>query len=344
MRSVSATLEAAQSSSNRTPYVQLVLTSYDGGTSYDLSLDGTYGNRILLLDYSEEAYNDYAVVILRNSDRGLPEDLRGFWTEFGLGDVTPSGIEYSTYPRLWVKHQQTFSSAGKLYTILELEGMWSKLRETKIMLGSPPYYNISYDSSTPYEIAVAVLAQIDPAMALQALVEDDGIIDTFTPLFSINETQLFEDGGSIIYRLLQMTKSFMRPKPSLEFEVKYPLESDSADVTYNNNIDPKFYQFSHRQNLRIPNHIYCIANEGSDGLFSEVIVAEATNDDSIAAYGDVPDIVLAPSIDNETDAENRAASILSRVGQEELAGSLTTKHDCRVELYDMVGVVDSRGA
>ncbi|KKM90801.1 hypothetical protein LCGC14_1235040, partial [marine sediment metagenome] len=47
-RSVSGTFLAAQQSATNTPYCKLVFTSKDGGTTVDLSTDGTYGNRILL--------------------------------------------------------------------------------------------------------------------------------------------------------------------------------------------------------------------------------------------------------------------------------------------------------
>ena len=353
VRSVSATLEAAQSAASRTPYTHLLFTSYDGQTTYDLSPDGAYGKRILLIDHNEEPYNDYAVIVLRNYDRGLPTNLTGYWTEIGHGDVTGEGNEYVATARLWVKHHQEVSAGGKLLTILELEGMWAKLRETYFRLGNPPYYrarNIDpeegdYDleDSTPYGIVGKVLAEIVPAMSLAALVEDDGIVNTYVPDFVINETEIFEDGGGIVYRLIKMTKSFLKPDATLEFEVKYPQTTDAVDLTYYSSQSPYFYEYTERKNLLVPNHIYLLANAGTDGLWTNVILAEASDADSIARYGDAPMVVQAPGIDSQGDADNRAAVILSRIKAEVLAGMLVIPHDCRMELYDVPQINDSRG-
>lgn len=343
-RSVTSTLEAAQYAESRTPYIRLVFTSYDEETTYDLSMSSEdYGNRIILIDHSEEAYNDYAVIILRNYDRALPSDLTGYWTEIGYGDVTGGGNEYEATPRLWVKHHQEVSAGGRLLTVLELEGMWAKMRETKMQLGNPPYYNVTYTGQTPYALIGLIFDQLDPALALSALVEDDSIINTYEPAFSVNDVELFEDAASLVYRLIKMTKSFLRPKPSLTFEVKYPQSDDANNLVYYSNMAPYFFEYSRRDNLLVPNHIYLMANAGDDGLWTGVIAAEATDSESIAKYGDVPDVALAPEITSQADADNRAAAILIRVNEEEQAGNLVIPHDCRMELYDRVGVEDSRG-
>jgi len=49
------------------------------------------------------------------------------------------------------------------------------------------------------------------------------------------------------------------------------------------------------------------------------------------------------TITNQTDANNRAAAILTRIQAEQLAGRLVIPHDARVELYDKVTVHDARG-
>jgi len=343
---LSATLEAAQVAASRQPYLYLLFTSYDEGTTYNLSSNGSYGNRILLIDHSEEPYNEYAYIMLRDYDRALPTDLTGYWVEIGYGDVTGVGDEYAQTARLWVKHQQVVSAAGKLIIILELEGMWAKLKETKMMLGTAPYFNATYTTETPYDLITLFLSEADPAVTLAALGgQDDGIIDTYIPEFSVNEVEYFEDAASLIYEAIKMTKCFLRPKTGLEFEVRYPLESNAVDLTiYSEGTGvQKFYEYADRKNLVIPNHIYCVANQGADGLWTDKIIAEAVSQDSIDAYGDTPDIVLAPELDNATDAENRAEVVLARMGDEEPAGTLTIPHDCRIELYDYILVGDSRG-
>ena len=168
-RSLSATYIAAQQAASNTPYYKLLFTSKSGGTTVDLSTDSaTYGNRILLIDHTEEPYDDFATIILRNHDRSIPTNLKGYWVEIGYGYTTGAGNEYlgdgtneGAPPRLWVKHQQTISAGGKLWELLELEGMWSKLRETLIRLGNPPFYTISYTDDTIYDIIGVILAQCE---------------------------------------------------------------------------------------------------------------------------------------------------------------------------------------
>jgi len=142
-----------------------------------------------------------------------------------------------------------------------------------------------------------------------------------------------------------MTKSFLRSRSGLEFEVRYPQESDEVDLEiYSEGSDVQvFYEYINRSNLTIPNHIYCIANAGEDGLWTNIIVAEAVEQDSIDAYGDVPDITLAPDIDNESNAEDRAEVVLTRIIAEQPGGSMTLPHDCRIELYDLIKAYDYRG-
>jgi len=209
-----------------------------------------------------------------------------------------------------------------------------------IRLGNPPFYTTAYTTDTIYDILTAILAEI--GMTLAALVEDDGIIDTLPPQFDIN-TQPFERAGQILYRLINMTKSYLRPKQSLEFEVKYPQTSDSDDLSYYSDHAPYFYEYIERRNVLVPNHVYCFADEGSDGLWADIIVGEASDATEIDAYGTVPMIVIAPELTTPTDADNRAASVLARAKMEALAGRMYAPHDCQVELYDKIAVIDTRG-
>ncbi len=351
MRTCSATLIDAQYSNARTPYIHMVFTSYDGVTAYDFSKDSAeYGNRILLIDHSEEAYNDYATVVLKNPTQDVP-DLTGYWTEIGYGDVTGAGNEYEPTPRLWVKHQQTVSVAGRLISIIELEGMWAKLKETILRVGSPPYYiakNSAGDFGAADNVILAIIAyllenEVDPAMTLGTLVEDDGIINTYVPEFEVNSQQPFEDAGQIIYRLMKMTKSFMKAKSGLAWEIKYPQEADAAVLSYYSNQSPKFYEHTDRKNLPIPNRIYVFANAGDDGLWTNIITAQADDTTSQGRYGIVADVVLAPEIDNQTDADNRAAASLYRTRAEWIGGRLIIPHDCQMELYDRLAIYDYRG-
>lgn len=341
MKEVSETLEDAQIAATRTPYIHLLFTSYDGLTTYDLSSDGTYGDRIVLIDHFEEPYNDYATVVLRNYDGTLPTDLRGYWVEIGYGDFTGTINEYSATPRLWVKMHQLISAGGKYLTVLSLEGMWAKMKETLLRMGDPPYYTAGSDEGlvgTVYDLIAITLAEIDPAFTLAALVQDDGIIDSYSPPFTINSAQ-FDDAASAIYTLLKMTASFLRSKSGLDLEVRYLLDTDEIDMTYETDM---FYEFTGGKVLAVPNQILVFANAGTDLMWTSIISAESSDTESQEQYGIVPDIATAPEITTQGDANARATAIRVRQKQEVQAGRLIIPHNCMHELYDYIEVSDSR--
>ena len=348
-RSVSATYLAAQQAASKTPYFKLLFHPTAGGANVDLSSDSSaYGNRIIYIDHIEEVYNDYATIIFRNKDRDIPQ-LLGYWIEIGFGYVTGAGNEYlgdgtnePAPPRLWVKHQQTISAGGKLWELLELEGVWSLLRETLIRVGSPPLYTTSYTTDTIYDIIGIILGEADPAMTLNALAEDDGIIDSLQPQFDIN-AQPFEYADALIYRLLNMTASYLKPLDDLEFEIKYPQDADAVDVNFYSYQAQYFYEYMERTNVLIPNHIYVYGNEGADGLWASYITGEAEDADEVASYSDIIKIVLAGSLTVQGDVDNRAAALLARAKFEQMAGRLVAPHDGRVELYDNLAIFDTRG-
>ena len=346
-RSLSATYKSAQEAATKTPYFKL-LFKHTGDSDVDLSSDsGTYGNRIILIDHTEEPYNDFATIIFRNKDRDIPS-LLGYYVEIGYGYVTGEGKEYlgdgtnePAPPRLWVKHQQTVSAGGKLWELLELEGMWSLLRETLIRVGSPPLYTESYTTNTIYDLVEIILGEIDPAMTLNALAEDDGIIDSFKPQFDIN-AQPFEYADAIIYRLLNMTASYLKPLDDLKWEIKYPQEDDSDQLAFNSSKVPYFYEYMERVNVLVPNHFLVYGNEGEDGLWIDYIVGEAEDADEVAAYADIIRVVLSGSLTSQGDVNNRASALLARAKFEQMAGRMYAPNSGSLELYDKIRIADSR--
>jgi len=349
-RSVSDTFKAAQQAAHNTPYCKLVFTNKTGGITVDLSTDSTiYGNRILLIDHTEEPYDDFATIILRNVDRSIP-NLKGMWTEIGYGYVTAASNEYlgdgtneGAPPRLWVKHQQTISAGGKLWELLELEGMWAKLREQAIRLGDPPLYTKSYTTDTIFTIIGYVLAEL--SMSLKALAEDDGIISSLQPQFDINAMP-FEYAAPLLYRLLNMTSSYLKALDDLQFEIKYPASGDAVDLTFYSDQAPYFYEYLERVNVLVPNHFLVYGNEGDDGLWANYLVSASPNgvdQTEIDWYDEVYRIVLAGSLTTQAQVNSRAVSLLARAKFEAMAGRMYAPHDARVEMYDKVSAEDRRG-
>ncbi|KKL86442.1 hypothetical protein LCGC14_1944650, partial [marine sediment metagenome] len=235
-----------------------------------------------------------------------------------------------------------------LWEVLELEGMWAKLRETLIRLGNPPLYTKGYTTNTIFDILGFIIAEVDGsgvAMSLNALVEDDSIIDSLQPQFDIN-AQPFEYAASLTYRLLHMTASYLKPLDDLEWEIKYPQTSDAIDLTFYSDQVPYFYEYLERVNTLVPNHFLVYGNEGANGNWLNYIVSASPNgvdQDEIDTYEEVFKIILSGSLTTQDSVNSRAASLLSRTKFEQNAGRMYAPHDARLELYDRITAVDSRG-
>jgi hypothetical protein len=318
----------------------MVYTSKDGATTYDYTVTGT-DNRVRLIDHTEELFNDYAVVVLYNGDNAVP-DLTGYWTEIGYGDVTGSGNEYigdgtseGATARLWVKHQQGVLVAGDYYEVLELEGMWARLADVLLLLGEEPYHTTSYTTDTIYAILEAII-ETNCLHVLSPLVEDDSIMSLFTPAFNINNMP-YETAKQVVDVLMAMTKSYLRPKAGLTWEVKFPQTSDAVDATYYNYQAPYFTYWMCRRNVTVPNHILVYSNEENEG-WDDIIIGEAEDTDATGKYDDVYDVQVAASITTQAWADQRAAAILAKYQMGAVAGRLVTPHDARIELMDKIAV------
>ena len=349
MRSVSATLATAQAAASRTPYIKLLFTSNDGLTTRDFSTNSSaFGNRILSIKHHEEPYNDYAHVILQDHDSIIPNIL-GYWTEIGYGDTTGAGNEYtgSQTSRLYVKHARHITAQGKLYTMLELEGLWTRTHDTLIRLGSAPLFNTIYDGtiSTIYAILKAIFSHVGLSLPDVCPV-NDGIIDTYRPEFEINEKP-YERGRAIILRLIQMTKSYLRTPSAtgLQFGVVYPQAADAVNLTYYSGQSPYFNSFMERAPALIPNHFVVYGNEGDDGEWTGLVTSASPHGVSqadIDALYEIYAIVLAQEFTLQADVDNQADVQLARARAENESGIAMIPHDCRVELYDKLAFVDQR--
>jgi len=146
-----------------------------------------------------------------------------------------------------------------------------------------------------------------------------------------------------------MTKSYIRQVEGSAFEIVFPQEDDDIDETYYSNISPQFREYREKKNLLVPNFIAVFCNQDlltGDWNTPEhpIITGTYQDDESIADYGKVTEYNIAPFIDNQTDADNRAEAILSRYRAETKSGKLVLPfHDCRVEMYDRVSIYDLRG-
>lgn len=340
MRTISAALLATQQDTDVIPHIHIKI---DGN---DIS------NRLLFIEHSEEPYREQAVLILNNWDRFFDAyDWTGKWFQIAYGHYTGNNVaepngdgagnEYSYAPDLWVKRQQVISSEGEVLCQIVAEGMWAYLREKKIMgLGTAPYYNYDWTSTTPYAISEAII-ETALVWTLNPLATSDSIIDVAID-FSINETP-YESAAVILYRLAWMCKQYLRTKANLIMEWVYPQSTDAVQETYYSYQVPFFKEYAESINLTVPNSIAVYANQSADGSWTGLITGTASDAAQIAKYTEVLEPFLAGNLTTQGQADARAASILSKVLAEQLGGRLVIRHDARVELYDKESIIDRRG-
>ena len=178
------------------------------------------------------------------------------------------------------------------------------------------------------------------------ILKSDEIITSFKPYFEINADNAdgvamsYEDSNMAFYRAIMMTKSYIRASPSMVFDIVYPRSIDTADFSYST---ANFYEYHQKQNEIISNSITVYCNQTTDGGWASMITGSASDTDSIARIGEIKGFFFAPTINLQEDADNRAAAIMTRIKSEALSVGLVIPHDCRMELYDYVGVTDTRG-
>ncbi len=264
-----------------------------------------------------------------------------------IGTATASIPDYTNAQtsRLWVKHQRHITIEGQVHTVLELEGLWSRLREIQVLLGNPPYYHKTYTTDTVYSIISAIL--VTNGMTVDALGGvTDGIIDVLVPDFEINN-QSFEYSAGVLSRLIDMTKCYLRAQANLvtpftpSFKVVYPASGDADQESYYVLTAPYFISFMERVNALIPNSILVIGNKAGSWNKTGTAIDQA----EIDRLYTIQRAYLAAKLTgagNPTDVTLRAQAILAKSQGEQDSGRLIVHHDGRVELYDRVAVYDDR--
>jgi hypothetical protein len=320
-----------------TPYIAMLFTSKSGATTYDFSTDSVaFPGRVLGVDHREETFNDYAVIILEDHDRIIP-DLLGYWTEIGYGLTTGGVNEHAHTARMWVKQQQVAWIRGQYTTILQLEGMWAYLGERIALGGDPPYHRQSYTTKTPWFILNDILTGLGFTATLS---EDDGIINTVEINFGINNAP-YENALHVTRALLDMTYCYMVAKPTLTFETAYPAETAAVDVTYYKDTTPQYTTFEETKGVGIPNKSIIYANWDSEAGTASMITGTAHYAAGTTNYYETYIVGHGYSVASSAEANTRAAIQLYKARSENHSGRVMVRHDIQIELYDKVTIATS---
>ena len=362
MRTLSAALITAQQNTLAKPYIKL-------------SINGTnYWSRLLYIQHVQQPYLGYANIVLENHDRTLDSiDLTGYDFGIAYGHTTGNAVaepngdgstnEYSYSPDLWVKEQAITSVEGESVCELYCEDAWTKLRETKVVAvgaldattgianindlgdGMIPYATYTFETSTIWELMRMVIEDV-MGWTLNTLATtgtiSDGIVDVTVPSFTIDNTQP-PTAAELLYALIGFTKSYLRARYGKIWDIIYPQVDDVADRTFYSYQIPYFNEYKEKVKVLIPNSIAVFCNNPTNAMPWPDPVIVGTASDVHAVYGEVLDLEYAQGITNQTDADNVAGAILTKILAEKDAGKLVMAHDAGVELYDKLDIIDARG-
>ena len=201
------------------PAVRLILTSKDGGTTYDYSSNPTViTNRTTHFQAIWERENDSAVMRVVNSERLIPDDLSGYYVDVGFGFNTASGIRWAAAdgavrPRLWLMTHNSISGGGKdaakvILTEFIFAGVWQAvLNQQPLRLGSAPYYQDETGllagktiyGCLKYLIETTLTAQTGITFTLDALGDQDDTYINSTIPFPVVTSGSFVAG--LTYRI-----------------------------------------------------------------------------------------------------------------------------------------------
>ena len=345
---ITQTLIDTQKDASRTPYIDV---SLDDNASAGLV---NYWSRLEYIEAHLEAYRERAIIGLNNRDNALDIlDLDGQEFEIKPGyDSSGNGgstTDTVTYPTMWVKSHQIISVAGERIYQIYAEGLWSRLREQKVITGitGPQellYSNIFNATHTVYGL-IELIIEGGFSWTLEDTPPNDGIIDTYSPVFQVNSLP-YENAASLLYRLIWMTREYLRAKASKTFQCVYPQDSDSVDETYYSSKAHWFTEYVEKTILLIPNSIVVLCNQDPSGEWNTpaypLIVGTASDAGQITKYTEIIEIFTAGSITDQANANLRAEAILSKLKSEILGGRLIIPFDGQLELYDKVRILDTR--
>lgn len=331
MRSLTATLKAAQQAATIDALIKIELTY--GATSY------TYDrNRILDINHLEEPFTQKLELVLDNSDGILTAlDLKGFKGIISYGAVA-SGNEYSACAPLWVIAQRLESIQGRLICQLSLLGIPNLLAEDK---ASESYLPEETDTKTVKtligEILGATLACYSHCTAYLVVWDsEDSLINTYKPKDSF---RIYIGGSRLaaIKRLLDYTKCVMRAQADGKIHIFNPTVSGTTyDYEYSLATGHTFFAKTYRKRLVIPNYIVVKSQKDDTPQYSGL--AQDSESYALLPKRDYHQMRL----ESNSQANDMAAAILSKYQLWSEMGAADVPMNVGSEVFDYVRVIDQR--
>jgi len=333
MRTLSATLLAAQKAVSNTPYIRIYLPDYSGGT--DLS------SYCIALDHIEQTFGGSATLLFTDATTwfcpgSAPIDLRGQRVDIGYGCHTGVGDEYSTCAPLYVRNTRLVSAEGILQVQFDCFDFWQKLqslRVTKDAAGPAPGWT---GDKTIQEIFEELLEAPFSGTGMSLTIDStDGIFDTFKPYYLSN---INDPLSNILSDLINLTNCGVRMRNDGLHVLALPTDTSGAVNFGLGATDHRFFSAVYDDEVSIPNRVIVVNDYDTPVYFGY-----ATDTNSYGQLGYyVTRIYAVGGINSNTEATQMAEAILSAIMRQTSDGVVIVPHHCGLELYDYVTVTDTR--
>ncbi len=337
MRTLSATLLAAQKEASVSPLARITLTH-----GVDKLVLGTAA--ILSIKHTEDPYTHKAEAVLDNSGGAFTgNDYKGWQVVISYGVVTPSGDEYSGCALLWVVQQELYSARGKLVCRLLMSGIPDMLVEDR---ASGAYMPADTDSKTVKAIireilgdsGVTMLACFNHCQPYDIVFDsEDALIGTYQPKDGF---RVYMNGSrlSALKRLLDYTQCVMRFGGDGNVHI---LQATTNGVVYDYEYSlasgHTFFSKAYRNSLVIPNYVIAKSHPGDSPQYS----GYASDSESISAFREMRYQKYARLASN-AQAVTIATALLAKFQLEAQKGEADVPMNCGAELFDYVKVADER--
>lgn len=330
MRTLSATLEAAQQEGFVNALVKLVLTY--GATTYTYTK-----SRIVDIKETGNTSLQWLEVLLDNTDGELTAlDLRGYKGVLSYGAKTSAGEEYSALAPMWVTAQEFNSTPDKKDCVLSLVGICNLMADDK---ASQTYQPDEDDTKTVKtligEIIGATLACFNHCTAYGVVWDsEDTLIDTYKPKDAFR-VYVGNNRLSAVNRLLEYTKCAMRAEDDGKIHIFQPTTTGTTyDYEYALETGHPFFAKALRNRLTIPNYIR-VESRSTDTPQYGGTAQEAESYDRLPKRE-----YKLTRLESNAQATAVAEAILAKAQLWCEAGSAIVPLNVGQEVYDYVKVTD----
>ena len=336
MRSLGATLTAAQSKANVNHLVKAVFTK-----SGEDTLTYTKTRIIDVIDQEEEPYRQRATLVLDNKDGALTSlNLRGYKCVISWGAVTSAGNEYSAIAPLWVMGDGLYSQPGYLTVSFNLVGQPDLLAFDQ---ANDNFLPASDDGRTVKDLIGEILG--DSEKTILAVYDhaplwnitwdsEDALIDAHEPNDGF---RIYLKGSRLaaIRRLIDRTTNVYRMEEDGEVHIFVPTTTGSSYAYEYLASGHNFWNKTIRHAAVVPNYI----------------VVQSNTDDAVQYSGVYSDGVNLPweirqynrmKLASDAQAVAIATAIMSKYSIHAQTGGALVPINCGAEVFDYIKITDAR--